>query len=346
MRELVAEALRAAIEDHGPIGFDEFMELALYGPGGFYEEPRVGAEGDFVTSPAVHAVFARLLGAGLGELHELLGRPAPLRLTEVGAGDGTLAAGLLQALAGTDLLYTAVERSPGALEALRALGGPIVAEQLPASSDLVLAHELLDNLPFRLLRGGLEVRVGLEGDRFVERRTVPDGELIGLVGDTPLEGETVVPTGALAFIDLVAARLADPGYVLLIDYGGVGEPGGPVHGYRAHRIVDDPFVDPGSADITAGIDLAMVSRRAESHGLVAYPPVSQRHVLTSLGFEAWIKDELARQAEHLADSRGAEAVRTWSGRSRATLLVDPTALGRMRWLLLATEGMPAPSFIA
>ena len=58
MSERAAEEIREAIRDHGPIAFDEFMELALYGPGGFYEEPPVGADGDFVTSPHVHEVFA------------------------------------------------------------------------------------------------------------------------------------------------------------------------------------------------------------------------------------------------------------------------------------------------
>jgi len=56
-RELIVEAIR----DHGPIRFDRYMELALYGEGGFYEEPPVGAAGDFVTSPHVHPVFAELL---------------------------------------------------------------------------------------------------------------------------------------------------------------------------------------------------------------------------------------------------------------------------------------------
>jgi SAM-dependent MidA family methyltransferase len=222
----------------------------------------------------------------------------------------------------------------------------IAAKEVPSGSQVVLAHELLDNLPFRLLRDGLEVRVDIDGDRFAELRIEPDDELRRLVGDAPPLDETVVPTGALAFIDLVAARIADPGYVLLIDYGAVGEPGGPVHGYRGHRIVDDPFADPGSADITAGVDLAWISRRAESLGLTAYPPVSQRHALTVLGFETWIERELATQAAQLGANRGVEAVHTWSGRSRATLLVDPSALGRMQWLLFAPEGLPAPSFIA
>ena len=345
MSERATEEIREAIRDHGPIAFDEFMELALYGPGGFYEEPPVGADGDFITSPHVHEVFASLLGDGIRELHELLGRPSPMRSTEVGAGDGTLAAGLLPRLSDLGLEYTAVERSPGALRRLRSRG-IASAESVPSGSHLVLAHELLDNLPFRLLRDGREVRVDLEGTRFVEHQAEPADELEQLLDGPVGRGETVIPTGALAFVDLVAARLADPGYVLLIDYGASGEPGGPVHGYREHRIVDDLLADPGSTDITAGIDLAQIVRRAESHGLIAYPPVTQRHALSALGLKTWIREELAKQAAHLEASRGLEALRTWSGRSRAALLVDPAGLGRMRWLLLATDGLPAPSFIA
>jgi NADH dehydrogenase [ubiquinone] 1 alpha subcomplex assembly factor 7 len=344
--ERAAGAIREAIRENGPIRFDAFMEMALYGPGGFYEEPPVGPEGDFVTNPHVHDVFAELLGAGLLALHDLLGRPTPLRLAEVGAGDGTLASGLLEALAAIDVRYTAVERSPGAMRALKGRAGITAATEVPAGSHVIVGHELLDNMPFRLLRDGLEIRVDLDGDRFVECRMEPEDDLRRLLEGIDVGQETVVPTGALAFIDLVAARLADPGYVLLIDYGAVGEPGGPAHGYRAHRIVEDLLIDPGSTDITAGVDLTWISRRAESLGLMAYPAVTQRHALTSLGFDAWIKDELARQAEQLEASRSIEAVRTWSGRSRATLLVDPDALGRLRWLLLATEGLPAPSFIA
>ena len=68
-------------------------------------------------------------------------------------------------------------------------------------------------------------------------------------------------------------------------------------------------------------------------------------MLLALGFESWLRDELATQQEQLARGAGLDAVRTWSMRSRATMLVDPAALGRMRWLLLATEGLPAPPWL-
>ena len=132
---------------------------------------------------------------------------------------------------------------------------------------------------------------------------------------------------------------------MLIDYGGVGTSGGDIHGYRDHRVIEDVLADPGSTDITAGVDFALIANHAEQHGLVAFPTVTQHDALIALGFEEWLRGELERQTSQLDAREGLEAVRTWSGRSRATLLVDPSALGRLRWLLLATPGLPAPEWL-
>src|SRR6476620_326530 len=100
-------AIRAWIREHGPIGFDVFMELALYGPGGFYERPPVGADRDFVTSPHVHPAFGRFLARALESLRDAIAPDDGVRLTEVGAGDGTLARQLLEAMPA--IRYTAVD---------------------------------------------------------------------------------------------------------------------------------------------------------------------------------------------------------------------------------------------
>lgn len=339
-------AVVSAIREHGPISFAEYMELALYGAGGYYEHPPVGPSGDFVTSPHVHSIFATLLAEGIRQMREALGQPEPLRLAEVGAGDGTLARQLIDQL--PDVAYTAVERSAGAREALATVAGLIVRESLPDDAQIIIAHELLDNLPFRRLRmtdhGQFEVRVGLdEGGRLHEVLGSIEG-----VASTDLQPgeETMIPDGADAFVAEVAATLLRAsGYALVVDYGAVGSAGGGPHGYRAHDVVDIPLDDPGATDITAGVDFAHVARRAEACGLVAFPSVTQFAALKSLGFESWARGELRRQHE-LLEARDAEAVRAWSARSRATLLVDPAALGRFRWLLLATPGLPAPDWLA
>ena len=63
------------------------------GPGGFFDEPPVGTDGDFLTAPHVHPVFTDLVRFAVGDLREALGEPEPLRLVDLGAGDGTLLAG-------------------------------------------------------------------------------------------------------------------------------------------------------------------------------------------------------------------------------------------------------------
>jgi SAM-dependent MidA family methyltransferase len=323
-----ADAIRARIREDGPIGFDTFMELALYGPGGFYERPPVGADGDFVTSPHVHPAFGMFVARALAPMRDALAPDGDLRLTEVGAGDGTLAS---QILAASDRVrYTAVDVSTGARGALS------------ARDRIEVADELLDNLPFRLVRDGAEVTVDEDGDAFVERTRTVDAELGAAIGDRRADGDLVVPTGALAFIDRIASSL-ERGYALLIDYGGGAS--GPVHGYRRQQPVEDVLRAPGSVDITAGVDFSWIADHAAGRGLHAFPLVDQGDVLRALGFEPWLRDELATQQDQLARGAGLDAVRTWSMRSRATLLVDPAALGRMRWLLLGAGDVPAPPWL-
>jgi len=345
----VRNVIVAAIRDHGPISFAEFMELALYGHGGYYQRPPIGGEGDFVTSPHVHPVFGELLAAAIRELHAELGGPTPLRLQEVGGGDGTLARQVVNALGDLALDYVVVERSAGARAAIAAIEAVRVGTGIEPGAHIVLAHELLDNLPFRRIRGteqgAKEIRVALGGDgRLTEVLSDADGPLRRAAGHPALGEERVVPEGALAFVSDLASVLGT-GYGLVIDYGGVGSAGGKPHGYRDHRVIDDLLDDPGETDITAGVDFALLAEHARRSGLIVFPSVTQRDALTALGFDRWSRDERRRQVELLDRAEGAAAVSAWSGRSRASLLVDPTALGRHRWLLLAGPGLRAPRWL-
>ncbi|HWO69970.1 MAG TPA: SAM-dependent methyltransferase [Actinomycetota bacterium] len=347
------DRIRQAIARRGPITFAEFMEEALYGEGGFYADPPVGAGRHFVTSPHVHPVFATLLARALREAWEAMGRPDPFPVVEVGAGDGTLARALLDELADLPVRYAAVERSPGAREALLALGLAAVVDDIgragPIRDGIVLANELLDNLPFRVVRrrpeGMVEVLVGEGSGGLVEVEVPCSPELAALAPRLAPGEEAAVPTGALAFVDALAASLAR-GYALLVDYGSAeGRSPGPVHGYRGHRLVERVLEDPGGTDVTAGVDFRAVSDRAEAAGLQVLGLLDQRDALLALGLEEWVREQLRRQRELLDAGRGLEAVRAWGGRSRATLLVEPAGLGRLRWLLLATPGLPAPRWL-
>ena len=209
----------------------------------------------------------------------------------------------------------------------------------PLEPGVVIANELLDNLPFRRVRGtsegAVEVRIGIDAGRIVEVEVPTDGNL---EMDLASGDEVVIPVGALGFVDALAEVLRD-GYALLIDYeGGRND----LHGYRAHHVVEIDVDAPGTTDITAGVDLAAVADHAERSGLHAFPVVSQTYALRALGFEEWFTRERDRQTELLSTGSGADAVRAWSGRNTAMELVDPIGLGRLRWLTLATPGRGAP----
>src|SRR5919197_45698 len=128
----LGQRLRAEIVARGPITFAEFMEAALYDPAeGFYARPPVGEEGHFVTSPHLSPVFGRLMARQVEEFWELLDRPSPFDVVEVGAGDGTLADQILGALPddmSRRVRYTAVERSVATRDALAGRGVATAAD--------------------------------------------------------------------------------------------------------------------------------------------------------------------------------------------------------------------------
>ncbi len=138
--------------------FDEVVELALYHPSaGFYEgRGRAGRGGaDFITSPEVGGLFGAVVARALGSWWADLGRPDPFVVVEAGAGTGTLAASILAAGLPPAMRYLAVERSAAlrAVAAERLAGRAEVVGDMPGGpfEGVVLANELLDNLPFRLL---------------------------------------------------------------------------------------------------------------------------------------------------------------------------------------------------
>src|ERR1700733_1367440 len=90
--QLISQRIRAA---GGFLGFEAFMELALYAPGlGDYSagSTKLGAAGDFTTAPEMSDLFARCVARQCAQV--LAGLPGG-SILELGAGTGRLAAAVL-----------------------------------------------------------------------------------------------------------------------------------------------------------------------------------------------------------------------------------------------------------
>ena len=150
------------------------MELALYSEHGFYSTTgRAGRRGDFITSPEVGPLFGAVLSTAIDDVWKRLGKPDNFQIVEVGAGPGTLARSLLSAspecLRGGQ--YVAVEVSASQRENHPDVITSVATMPERIEYGVVIANELLDNIPFELWvydDGWRESHVITTGDTFSE----------------------------------------------------------------------------------------------------------------------------------------------------------------------------------
>lgn len=182
----VAAHIRAQIEAAGGwIGFDRYMDLALYAPAlGYYAAgaAKFGADGDFITAPQISPLFARALASQVAQLLDMIGS-RPAQILEFGAGTGALGAELLAELQRRGVAvddYLIVELSPDLRQRQRAAlaAWPVSWLDRPPVRfrGVVLANEVLDVMPVKLfVRGdGAIDRDGALYERGVTLADAPD----------------------------------------------------------------------------------------------------------------------------------------------------------------------------
>jgi SAM-dependent MidA family methyltransferase len=382
-----ATTLARLIRREGPVPYDVFVEHALYGSGGFFATGRGAGRdaADFITSPEVGPLFGTLVATAIDGWWDALEKPDPFLVVEAGAGRGRLASDVLRAAPAClrSLRYVLVERSPVLREAQRerlrleppdeAFGpfvagpdggdasvpvpasGPVVTalDELPGVEleGVVIANELLDNLPFGIGcrtddRWG-EVRVALEGDRFVEI-VVPapadDAAALARVTeglDVAVGARLPIPRGLDQWITRAAATLRR-GFLVLLDTmdtaaGTLVRGDGWLRTYRGHASGGDPLVDPGSRDLVADVVVEQLHHAAANAGFVVEEHASQAEWLTALGIDAAV----AEGRDHWSERAAIGDLAALEGRSRATqaaALTDPAGLGGHRVVVLS-KGM-------
>jgi SAM-dependent MidA family methyltransferase len=300
------------------------MDWSLYHPTyGYYSKTRdkIGAKGDFFTSPHLSMDFGELVAEQLLEIWQVLGHPNPFTLVEMGAGQGLLA---------SDVLRYVQQRSPECFAALHyriiEKAAAHITEQRHRlarwlEAGLNLEWKTLDDIPPRSITGCLfsnelvdafpvhfvtwvddqlkEIYVSADGDQFTEAiadlSTPQLAEYFDRVGinftEPPYQPgfRTEVNLVALDWIATVAEKL-DRGYVLTIDYGYPAQryyqpsrSQGTLQCYYQHSHHNDPYIYVGDQDITAHVDFTALQRYGEQCGLETVGFTQQGLFLMALG---------------------------------------------------------------
>ena len=330
----MSEEIRGEIERNGPIAFERFMELALYGTEGFYTKAdggSAGRRGDFITSPEVGPLFGAVIARFLDAEWERIGRSDPFTVVDLGAGPGTLARSVLAAVPDCldALRYVAVEVSDP-----QRLRHPDGVESRSGPPDepfdgVVIANELLDNLPFRLAvfdNGWREAFVDLGADgRFVERLSAPFDPVPACLPATGSFGARAPLVDRAAATIEETRRLVRSGSVVMIDYGTPLTPmlaGRPwrdwLRTYRGNERGDHYLAAPGTQDITIEVPIDQL-------------PEPDTVRTQSQFLQRWAIDELVAEGKRIWTEQsarpGLEAMRMRSRISEAEALLDPDGLG-------------------
>lgn len=357
----VAAHLQDLLAAHGGvIGFDAFMEAALYAPGlGYYSAgaEKLGSDGDFITAPETSPLFGRCLARQWAQLQD-----AGLeQVFELGAGSGRLAADFLIESSKLDVLptrYCILEVSAELRQRQQALLEALVPtfvervewlDALPSAFEgMVLANEVLDALPVSRFRRN--------GDRVEELTVVESGGRFGWGArdaSQPLADAIRAIEGALGhrlhdgFVSEVNLRVApwlaslgaplQRGAMLLIDYG-MTRPeyytserdGGTLRCHYRHRAHDDPFVWPGLQDITAQVDFSAVAEAGVAAGLDLAGYTTQAHLLVGCGIDELLAEPVADERSH------------WIRSQQAQRLMLPGEMGERFKAIGFTRGLDLP----
>jgi len=331
------EISAAIVAAGGAVSFEKFMELALYSPNGFYStDGRAGRRGDFITSPEVGPLFGSVVSNAIDAQWKALGSPTEFTLVEVGAGPGTLARSILTSdLACRDALsYIAVEKSTSQL-AMHPEGVTSLAT-MPSEPfvGVILANELLDNLPFRLF-----VFDGQWQEAFVVEQDATFLEILRKVEDAPAwlphdarHGSRIAVQSQAQSWLANSLSLVQRGAIIVFDYcttsiDAVHKPWRDwLRTYRQHEVGEHYLRHPGSQDITCHVMVDQLD-------LVCQPTrvSSQADWLHSFGI-----GELVEQGKAYWQANAArpdlEAMKMRSRISEAEALCAPNGLGNFKVL--------------
>lgn len=353
--------------------FAEYMEWVLYDPQqGYYWAQAVenGIHRDFFTAVHLGADFGELLAEQVIQLWDILDRPTPFTLLEMGSGQGLLAKQMLRYLPkrapelGHHLEYWIVEKSaPLVAQQQQTLQGLPVRwvswEDIPSHAIVgcCFANELVDAFPVHQV----VIKAGQLQEVYVTNRqgATPDSRFQEIVAEPstpelaayfkqvgidlsryPDGYRTEVNLAVGEWLKTVADRL-QRGYLITIDYGypasryySLSRSSGTLQCYYQHRHHADPYRYIGQQDITAHVDFTALETYGTLYGLQPLGFVEQALFLMALG----LGDRIAALSDQAGIETTADIQKRLARRQALHSLIDPFGLGKFG-VLIQSKGL-------
>ena len=321
------EKIRLAIlENNGSIGFEQYMQMALYEPAlGYYSagSSKFGEQGDFITAPELSSIFSRCLAK---QCQQVLSEISSGCILELGPGTGVMAIDILRELERNNVLpsiYYMLEPSAD----LRQRQQQRVKNEIPHLEEriiwlehlpekmiegVILANEVIDAMPVKRIVFNHEIEeyaVTCESEssgqtRFQWVNKKFDQKSMNIVQELLDTLKETLPTPYTTEINFYLKPwlnslndILDKGLILISDYGYPRQEffhpqrheGTLICHYR-HHAHDDPFLYPGLQDITASVDFTAVAEAAVDIGLHVSGFTTQAHFLIACGLDEIVSD--------------------------------------------------------
>lgn len=354
------------------ITFADYMNWVLYHPEyGYYSinKPKLGAEGDFVTSPYLGSDFGEMLAEQFFQIWEIMDCPNAFTLVEMGAGQGILASDILLYLKKKYpdffqcLNYIIIEKS----NFLKAQQQHQLKKTLAASISIqwcdledipnnniigcFFSNELVDAFPVHQIivqdQQLQEIYITLDSEvKFkeiiAELSTEKITDYFKLIdidlcsNSYPERYRTEVNLAALDWIKTLVTKL-NQGFILTIDYGYTAQryylpsrKEGTLQCYYQHSHHNDPYLNIGRQDITAHVNFTALQLYGKDWGIDGVGFTQQALFLMALG--------LGDRISALSQPSNYSISEILQRRECLHSLIDPMGLGNFG-VLLQSKGL-------
>jgi SAM-dependent MidA family methyltransferase len=363
--EIIVDRIKQS--DQQQITFAEYMDLVLYHPRqGYYASSadQISDGGDFLTSPHLAADFGEMLAIQLYQFWQILGTPSQFQIVEMGAGQGLLAAQILDYANRIypnffqSIDYIIIETALAMISAQQARLTDLPVrwcewKDLESKSIIgcFLSNELIDAFPVHqvtVIEHELKevyVTVGDQECLFTEKidklstaKLAKYWQLNQIdLGNSkyPHAYRTDVNLAALSWLEQINQKL-QRGYVLSIDYGYTADryynpmrAQGTLQCYFHHAYHNDPYINIGNQDLTAHVDFTAIQNQGELLGLQTVGLIQQGMFLMALG--------LGERIAAISTS-GGDIQSLLRRRQNLHQLIDPMGLGKFG-VLIQSQGL-------